>query len=77
MTTFWSFLLALAMISVAGSIFVTINRPWRMLDREDRWLAWALMFAWLPIALAMLVELLVEYVEAKRADRAARAARGR
>lgn len=77
MTFLWAFLLAVAMIWVAGSIFITALRPWRMFDRADRWLAWALMLAWLPIALAMMAELLVEYVEAKRADKKARLARGR
>ncbi|WEK00612.1 MAG: hypothetical protein P0Y59_02655 [Candidatus Sphingomonas phytovorans] len=54
-------LAAIGLIWVCGSLVITAFRPWRHFERDDRWLAWALMLGWLVIAVAMAIELWIEF----------------
>lgn len=48
------------LIWAGGSLAFVALMPWRSLDREDRWLMWAVVFGW-PVILAWaIVELLFE-----------------
>lgn len=63
---------AVALIWVAGSVVIGVLKPWRHFDRADRWLAWALLMAWLPMCLAVAIELGVEAWLDRRTARAKR-----
>lgn len=74
--TFWGSLAgAIGILWLVVSIVFTCLRPWRHFDRDDRWIAWVLMLVGLWVLLAMLVELGIEYAEAKISDRRAKRAR--
>lgn len=71
---------AVLVLWAAVSFIFACLRPWAYLDRDDRWIAWVLILAGLWVLLAMIVELGLEYAEAKVSDRRhrrERAARGR
>jgi|GEM_PF-4856306 len=53
--------LALAMVWSVVSLIILAMRPWRHFDRDDRWLAWALIFGWPCIFGAMAIELALEW----------------
>lgn len=56
-----AFALAIAILWGAGSLLVLAMRPWRHFERDDRWLAWALIVGWPFIFGAMAIELALEY----------------
>lgn len=60
-----------AIFWVGGSSTILACRPWRLLDRKDRWLACALILGWPIIALWMAAELGNEW-RLDRRDRLAR-----
>lgn len=53
--------LAFALVWAAGSLIILAMKPWRYFDRDDRWLAWALIFGWPFIFGAMAIELTLEW----------------
>ncbi|WP_034157910.1 hypothetical protein [Sphingomonas sp. ERG5] len=52
---------AIGILWLAGSLIATAMRPWRHFDRDDRWIAWALVIGWPLIAVAMAIELAIEF----------------
>jgi hypothetical protein len=53
-----------------GSLIITAMKPWNHFERADRWVAWALMIGWPLIALAMSIELWIEFRLDRREARA-------
>jgi hypothetical protein len=53
--------LAVAIVWGVGTLVILAARPWRHFERNDRWVAWALILGWPLIFGAMAVELALEW----------------